>query len=85
MLSTRDHTLFEFSALIGHNVLDTLSLEFNCCVEVLTNYFIPKEIPDGSLKMRMTSAYLDDIIDEVRLSLSILGHFMIDLSLRYIR
>ena len=35
--------------------------------------------------MWMTSAYLDDIIHEVRLPLCILGHSMIDLSLRDIR
>ena len=82
MLTTRYHTLSEFSAFIGHNVLDALALEFNCNVEVWAYYFVPKEIPDSSLKMWMTPAYLDDIIHEVCLALGILGDFMIDLSLR---
>ena len=85
MLTTRDHALPEFGALIGHNILNALTLEFNCSVEVWANYFVSQEIPDSSLKMWMTPAYLDDIIHEVRLPLCILSDFMIDLSLRDIR
>ena len=85
MLTTRYHTLPEFGALIGHYVLDALSLQFNCCVEVWANYFVSQEVPDSSLKIWMTPADLDDIIHKVSLPLCILGDFMIDLSLRDIR
>ena len=75
----------EFGALVGHDVLDALTLEFYCCVEVWANYLVPEEVPDSSLEMGMTPAYFNDIIDEVSLPLGILGDFMVDLSLRDIR
>ena len=59
-----------------------MTLELYCCVEVWANYLVPEEVPDSSLEMGMTPAYLNDIIHEVSLPLGILGDFVINLSLR---
>lgn len=84
-MSTRYHTLLELSPIIGDNIFDPLSLQFDSSVKVRADDLISKEISDSPLNKRMTATNFNHIIHKVTLSLKVLSYPMIRLSFWDIR
>lgn len=67
LLSTRNHALLEFSAILGHDVgAVRLSLELHGCVEVCANNFVGDEVVNSLFDLAVgLSGNADDVFDEI--------------------
>lgn len=64
MHSPANHTLFEFSPVLGDYVFHAESLQLDCRVEVFADDFVSQEIPHSLVEVSVFSADFNYFIDE---------------------